>query len=40
MLPGFVFLVTLPVIGHDEALRLSERTGELLRGNETGGDGS
>jgi hypothetical protein len=30
LIPGFVFLATLPVVGQAEALRLSDRTAELL----------
>lgn len=32
LLPSFVFLVTLPVVGQDEALDLSRRTSELIEG--------
>jgi hypothetical protein len=30
LIPGFVFLVVLPVVGHDEALALSRRTETLV----------
>lgn len=30
LMPSFVFLVTLPIVAQDEALRLSRRTGELV----------
>lgn len=33
LLPGFVFVVTIPFAGEEEALRLSRRTGELLDGS-------
>jgi hypothetical protein len=32
LLPGFVFLVTLPVIEQDEALELARRTAQLIEG--------
>jgi hypothetical protein len=32
LIPGFVFLVVLPVVGHDEALALSRRTEALVEG--------
>lgn len=32
MMPSFVFLVTLPVVEHDEALDLSQRTQALVEG--------
>ncbi len=32
LLPGFAYLVTLPFVGQQEALRVSRRTGELLDG--------
>ena len=40
MLPGFVFLVVLPLVGREEALRISERVGELLEGGGAGKNGS
>jgi hypothetical protein len=36
LLPGFVFLVTLPVVDQDRALQLSRRTKELLGGASRG----
>lgn len=37
LLPSFVYLVTVPIIGQEEALGLSRRTAELLAAE--GGDG-
>jgi hypothetical protein len=37
MLPGFVFLVLLPLSGSAEALRLSERAASLLKGTAASG---
>jgi hypothetical protein len=34
LLPSFVFLVTLPLVEQDEALKLSRRTAELLESPE------
>jgi hypothetical protein len=30
LLPSFVFLVTLPIVGQDEALELSQRAARLV----------
>ena len=32
LMPSFVFLVTLPIVEQDEALKLSQRTSELIDG--------
>ncbi len=32
LMPSFVFLVTLPIVEQDEALKLSRRTSELIDG--------
>jgi len=32
LIPSFVFLVTLPIVEQDEALKLSQRTSELIDG--------
>ena len=38
MLPGFVFLAVLPLIGREEALRVCERTAKLLDRAAAGGN--
>ena len=32
LMPSFVFVVTLPIVKQDEALTLSQRTSELIKG--------
>jgi hypothetical protein len=35
-MPSFVFLVTLPILDHDQALGLSRRTSELIKAAQGG----